>query len=54
MKLRVNPLCADGFPLHIDTIRMGLPFVYFKGSRVEFSQSLCIPVPKGCFYLSKQ
>ena len=25
------------FPIHIDTISMGLPIVYFKGSQVEFS-----------------
>ena len=24
------------FPIHIDTICMGLPIVYFKGSQVEF------------------
>ena len=24
------------FPLHIDTIRMGLPIVYFNGSKVKF------------------
>ena len=26
------------FPIHIDTISMGLPIVYFKGSQVEFSK----------------
>ena len=25
------------FPIHIDTISMGLPIVYFNGSQVEFS-----------------
>ena len=25
------------FTMHIDTIGMGLPIVYFKGSQVEFS-----------------
>ena len=25
------------FPIHIDTISMGLSIVYFKGSQVEFS-----------------
>ena len=29
------------FPIHIDT-SMGLPIVYFKGSRVEFSKSLLL------------
>ena len=24
------------FPIHIDTISMGLPIVYFKGAQVEF------------------
>ena len=28
------------YPIHIDTISMGLPIVYFKGSLVEFSLSL--------------
>ena len=32
------------FPIHIDTINMGLPIVYLKGSQVEFS--------KMCFILS--
>ena len=26
------------FPIHIDTISMGLPIVYFKGSRVDVSK----------------
>ena len=25
------------FPIHIDTISMGLPMVYFKGSKVELN-----------------
>ena len=29
------------FPIHIDT-SMGLPIVYFKGSREEFSKSLLL------------
>ena len=41
------------FPIHMDTISMGLPIVYFKGSQVEFSE-ICISVPVGCFQLSKQ
>ena len=27
-----------GFPKHDDTISMGLPILYFKGSRVEVSK----------------
>ena len=30
-----NPLYSD-FPIHIDTIIMALPIVYFKVSQVEF------------------
>ena len=26
------------FPIHIDTISMGLSIVYFKGSQVKFSK----------------
>ena len=26
------------FPIHIDTIIMGLPIVYFKGSQIKFSE----------------
>ena len=40
------------FPIDIDAICMGLPIVYFKGSKVEFSK-LCISVSKGSFNLSK-
>ena len=42
------------FPIHIDTISMWLPIVYFKGSQVEFSNLWCISVPEGSFYHSKQ
>ena len=42
------------FPIHLDTISMGLPIVYFKGSRVEFSRLWCISVPEGCLTLKKQ
>ena len=35
------------FPIHIDTISMGLPIVYFKGSQVEFSKLLST-----CVFLS--
>ena len=40
--------------MHIDTIRMGLPIVYFKGSQVEIFKLSCIPVLEDCFDLSKQ
>ena len=33
----VRPFLMD-FPIHFDTITMGLPIVYFKGSQVEFSK----------------
>ena len=32
-----DPFLMD-FPIHIDTISMGLPIVYFKGSHIEFSK----------------
>ena len=35
-----------GFPVFIDTISIGLPIVYFKGSQVEFSILECISVSK--------
>ena len=49
-------VCILDFPIHIDTISMGLPIVYFKGSQVDFSKLhvWCIFVPEGCFNLSKQ
>ena len=28
------------FPIHIDTISMGLPIVHFKGSQVEFYNAI--------------
>ena len=32
-----NPLYSDmGFPIHIDTVSIGLSIIYFKGSKVEF------------------
>ena len=34
--------------IHIDTISMKLPIVYFKGSQVEFSILRFISVPEGC------
>ena len=36
------------FPIHIDTIIMGLPIVPFKGLQVEFSK-ICVSAPEGCF-----
>ena len=43
------------FPMHIDTIRMGQPIVYFKGSQLEFSKLQCISVHEENFFdLSKQ
>ena len=43
-----------GFPIHIDTISMGLPIVYFNGSQVEISKLWYFSVPEGCFNLCKQ
>ena len=40
------------FPIYIDTIRMILPIVYFKGSQVEFSKLRVIYVPEDCFILA--
>ena len=34
----VNPFYFMDFPIHIDTISMGMHIVYFKGSLVEFSK----------------
>ena len=42
------------FPIHIDTIRIELSTLYFKGSYVEISIKLCISVPDDSFNLSKQ
>ena len=42
------------FPIHIDTISLGLPIMFFKGSQVDVSKLYCISVPEGCFNLSKQ
>ena len=41
------------FIIHIDTISMGLPILYFKGSQVEILKLLCISVPNGYFKLNK-
>ena len=37
-----------GFPIHIDTVSMGLPIVFFKGSQ----EDLCISVAEGCLNLA--
>ena len=37
------------FLIHIDTITMEMPTVYFKGSYVDVSELCCISVPEGCF-----
>ena len=34
------------FPIHNDTISMGLPILYFKGSQKKFPKLLCISVPE--------
>ena len=36
------------YPMHNDTISMGLPIVYFKGSQVEFSKLWFISVLEAC------
>ena len=43
-----------GYSIHFDTISMGLPILYFKGSQVEVYKLWCISVPEGCFNLGKQ
>ena len=40
------------FPIQIDTISMGLPIMYFKGSQIEFSKLECFSVPECCFNLA--
>ena len=50
------------FPIDIDTISMGLPIVYLKGSQVDFFfwgggggyLVLILRVPADCFFLSKR
>ena len=34
----INRWYSDDFHIHIDTISMGLPIVYFKGPQVQFSK----------------
>ena len=39
LKFHILTLCIlMDLPIHIDTISMGLPIVFFKGSQVEFSK----------------
>ena len=44
------------FPIHVDTVSMGLPIMFLKGSQVEFSKLCCFSetVPEGCFNLRKR
>ena len=35
------------FPIYINTISMGLPIMYFKGSNEEFFQISGISIPEG-------
>ena len=32
----LTPFHSDGFPMHFDRMSMKLPFLYFKGSQIEF------------------
>ena len=36
-KVQLTLCILMDFPIHIDTISMGLPIVHFKASQVEFS-----------------
>ena len=48
-------LCIlEVFAIHIDTISMGLPIVYFKESQLEFPKLRCMFVSEDCFYIRKQ
>ena len=38
----------------MNTMRMGLSIIYFKGSQVLISKLLCISVPEDCFDLRKK
>ena len=40
------------FSIHLDTISMGLPIVYFKGSQVKVPKLWCISVPEGFLILA--
>ena len=55
IQIKVLAFCIrTDFPILIDTISVGLPIVYFKGSQVEFSKLWCFSVPDGCLNLRKQ
>ena len=41
------------FPINIDTISMGQPIVYFKGSQVDFSKLSCISLSEDFIILAK-
>ena len=49
-------LCIQmDFPIHVDTMSMGLSIVYFKGSQLKFSKVWCVSVSESCFiFNSKQ
>ena len=38
------------FPIQINTIRMELSIIYFKGSHVEISKYLCTDIPDDCIF----
>ena len=40
------------YAIHIDTIRIELSILYFKGLLGKFSIKLCIICPEGCFILA--
>ena len=40
------------FPIQINTLRMVLSIICFKGSQLEISKHLCYSVPEDCIYLS--
>ena len=42
------------FPILFDTISMGLPILYFKGSQGNFLNVDAFSVLEGCFNLSKR
>ena len=50
---RLRCAMLGAFTVHIVTISMGLPNLYFKGSQIEFSKLCYISVNDGCFNLSK-
>ena len=42
------------FPIQINSERMGVSIIYFKGSQVENCQKLCTSATEYCIYLSNQ